>query len=214
MLEQKTVEDMIKSNFKQDVSILSKYTGNKNLIKIKCNECNSEWECPARSVMYNDFEHKCPFCNTLKHRIVKRHRYLNHWKHQRIRCIYNMILSRCYDENSNGYEYYGKKGIKVCEEWLKDEKQFERWALDNGYEETLTIDRINEIEDYSPNNCRWITLEENAKWKSTTNKIEVNGIVDSGRGWSQRLQLGVNHINKYMRKHGIEKTIEYIKKIL
>ena len=54
-------------------------------------------------------------------------------------------------------------------------------------------------------------MKENSKWKSTTNYITVNGITDSGRGWSTRLNKGINFINTMIRDKGLEYTIEYIK---
>lgn len=71
------------------------------------------------------------------------------------------MKSRCYISSSSNYEYYGEKGIKVCNEWLHDFETFKEWALTSGYKEDLTIDRIDAEKDYSPDNCRWITLQKN-----------------------------------------------------
>lgn len=69
---------------------------------------------------------------------------------------------RCHDENRKGYKYYGAKGIKVCPEWENNFSTFKFWALLNGYEEGLTIDRINAKGNYEPNNCQWLTKSENS----------------------------------------------------
>ena len=70
---------------------------------------------------------------------------------------------------------YGGKGIRVCQEWLDNPELFEEWSLENGYEDNLTIDRIDSTKDYCPDNCRWVTLEDNAKYKSTTRVLDVDG---------------------------------------
>lgn len=70
------------------------------------------------------------------------------------------IKERCYKEYHSSYKNYGAKGIKICDEWL-DFLTFYDWSINNGYNDTLTIERIDSTKDYSPNNCEWITLSEN-----------------------------------------------------
>jgi hypothetical protein len=120
------------------------------------------------------------------------------------------MLCRCYNKNCKDYRFYGKKGVYICDEWRNNYKSFNDWAIQSGYEDGLTIDRIDCSKPYCPENCRWISACDNAKWKSTTTSITVNGITDSGRGWSERLGRGVNYINKMIRKKGIDYTIDYI----
>lgn len=69
----------------------------------------------------------------------------------RIYRIFKAMKTRCYNKNSSWYKYYGAKGVTICDEWLSDSMKFILWALDNGYEENLTIDRINVDGQYSPN---------------------------------------------------------------
>lgn len=71
------------------------------------------------------------------------------------------MKARCYTESCSNYEYYGARGIKVCEEWREDYLKFKEWALRNGYDENLTLDRIDVAKEYSPENCRWITHQQN-----------------------------------------------------
>lgn len=70
------------------------------------------------------------------------------------------MKDRCYGENNISYPYYGGKGINVCREWM-NYGVFKEWALDNGYLEGLSIDRIDVDDDYKPSNCRWVTKAEN-----------------------------------------------------
>ena len=128
----------------------------------------------------------------------------------KLRRIFKGIKIRCYDSENKAYKWYGGKGIKICDEWLEDSNNFINWSLENGYKEGLTIDRIDSSKDYCPENCRWISRKENAKWKSSTNHYTVNNITDSGKGWARQLGLGINFINKYARKHGKEETLKFI----
>lgn len=136
------------------------------------------------------------------------------WKNERLRNIFKDMKRRCYVPKCKDYIRYGAKGIKVCDEWLKDHSVFEQWAFNNGYLENLTIDRKDSSKDYCPENCRWITIEENSRFKSTTHYITVNAITMSGRQWSAYLNRSVNYINTMIRKYGMDTIKEYIKQEL
>lgn len=85
--------------------------------------------------------------------------------------IWSNMKQRCYNENATSYNYYGEKGITICEEWLYDFQIFHDWAMENGYQDELTIDRIDSDKGYCPENCRWITLDENSR-RGKSERIE------------------------------------------
>ena len=74
--------------------------------------------------------------------------------------IWAAIKQRCNNENNINYKYYGGRGITVCDEWKNDCKSFIDWSRANGYQEGLTIDRINNDGNYEPSNCRWVNMKE------------------------------------------------------
>lgn len=104
--------------------------------------------------------------------------------------IYYAMKQRCYNSNNSNYNRYGGRGIKVCSEWLHDFKTFYDWALKNGYDENLTIDRINFDGNYEPNNCRWITQHEQARNTSRNTHITINGETRLLVEWCEK--YGVN----------------------
>lgn len=84
----------------------------------------------------------------------------------RIYRIWKAMKNRCNNPNTPDYKkWYGSKGVKVCDEWQADFMAFYRWAIDNGYHDTLSIDRIDPFGNYEPNNCRWATAKEQANNK-------------------------------------------------
>ena len=132
----------------------------------------------------------------------------------RIDMIFTHMITRCYNKKSKSYRFYGEKGIKICDEWLLNPKSFEQWALQNGYSENLTIDRIDAKKDYAPDNCQWIPLEENARKAGKVNWITINGETLTGRQWSEKLGLGINRINTWIREYGEDITIELLKEMI
>lgn len=86
---------------------------------------------------------------------------LNGLSKHKLYSIYHNIKDRCYNSNCHAYNNYGGRGIKMCDEWLDGFLTFYNWAIDNGYQEGLSIDRIDNDGDYTPENCQWIALGEN-----------------------------------------------------
>lgn len=89
--------------------------------------------------------------------------------------IYHGMLRRCEKETRSDYYRYGGRGITVCSDWRDSYESFREWALANGYEDGLTIDRIDTNAGYSPSNCRWSTCVEQANNKRTNHVVEING---------------------------------------
>jgi len=98
--------------------------------------------------------------------------------HTRLYVIWSNMKQRCYNPKNNNFIYYGKKGIKLCKEWEHDFQAFYDWAMENGYTDNLTIDRIDTNGNYEPSNCRWVTMKIQVSNRGPTKRkefIEHNG---------------------------------------
>ena len=93
---------------------------------------------------------------------------------ERIHRIYLSMVKRCTTDAPRYRKYFGC-GIRVCDEWMGDYQKFEDWSLSNGYADGLCIDRMDTRKGYSPENCRWTTLKENARNRIDTVFVEYNG---------------------------------------
>jgi len=107
----------------------------------------------------------------------------------RIESIYKGMLARCYNKNHPAYKDYGGRGITVCKEWKTKRALFFKWALANGYDEKLTIDRINNNLSYSPDNCRWSTRKVQARNTRRNLIVNIKGTKAPLSEWAERLNM-------------------------
>ena len=122
--------------------------------------------------VYKDFEpSNCIIENKRKYNSIN----IRNKGRKRLRVIWVSMLRRCNNSYNKHYKDYGGRGIKICDEWLNSFESFETWAQQNGYNDNLTIDRINNNGNYEPNNCRWITQKEQNNNRRNNHYIEYKG---------------------------------------
>lgn len=131
----------------------------------------------------------------------KEHRIASITKHghygDRVYYIWEAMKRRCYNKNNSNY---GNRGIKVCEEW-QEFIPFYEWAIANGYNDNLTIDRINVNGNYEPDNCRWATMKEQGNNRRNNHLITYQNTTRTIAQWAEELGINYNtlwnRINKY-----------------
>jgi hypothetical protein len=96
-------------------------------------------------------------------------------KRTRLYTIWSRIIGRCENPNDEAYPRYGGRGISISPPWRQNFESFRDWALANGYEKTLTIDRRDNDGNYEPGNCRWATYAEQSRNTSRNRPIEYLG---------------------------------------
>lgn len=120
-------------------------------VTCECLQCHNKF-----NIRYDTLKalhgNNCPQCNIKAKGELKRKPHRNHklWR------VWWAMKSRCYDSNNKHYNDYGKRGIKMCNEWLGDFEAFYNWSIENGYGKGLSIDRIDTNKNYEPSNCRWV----------------------------------------------------------
>ena len=100
--------------------------------------------------------------------------------------IWKGMIARCFNPNCDSYSDYGGRGISVCSEWQGTQGFFNflSWALNNGYSNDLSIDRVNNNGDYEPSNCRWATWTQQAN-----NRRKPDKVVNQYGEWNYRMPL-------------------------
>lgn len=138
-------------------------------------------------------------------------------KHSRLSNIFNNMKKRCYNINNKDYVNYGARGITICKEWTDNTKSgkgnctkgflaFKQWALSHGYSDNLTLDRVNVAEDYSPSNCRWVSMRAQGNNRRNNFYITYQGKSQSLADWCRELNL--NYERTFRRIHDLHWSIE------
>lgn len=138
---------------------------------------------------------------------VQRHGLCNH----PLNIMWQGMKERCFNPNAHNYKWYGAKGITVCDEWIEF-APFYQWAVNNGWGEGLTIDRIDINKPYSPDNCRFVPIKQQFRNRSSNVSITVDGITKLQCEWEETLGLRRKIIAQWKYRHGLDYVVDRIKK--
>lgn len=119
---------------------------------------------------------------------------------KRLYSIWHNMKSRCYYTHAEKYKYYGGRGITVCDEWRDDFNAFYNWAINNGYKDDLTLDRIDSNGNYEPKNCRWATIAEQNNNSKKNNYIAYNGETKTAAQWAREYGIEPHLFNTRIRR--------------
>lgn len=134
--------------------------------------------------------------------------YYKHGKSKtRLYKIWQGIKTRCYNKSNRGYHDYGERGIKVCQEWLDDFGAFYNWAINNGYQDNLTIDHIDVNKGYEPDNCRWTTPKQQANNRRNNIMLTYANKTQNMKQWSETLKIPYAAV---LSRHTRNGSVEYI----
>lgn len=170
--------------------------------KCKC-DCGNEAIVKSEYLINGDTKS----CGCLKSDVLKERNYKHgQSKQSRLYSIWKGMRERCYNENYEGYKNYGGRGITVCKEW-DDFKNFELWANNNGYDESLpadecSIDRIDNDGMYSPSNCRWTSRTQQARNTRRNRYLTYRGETKLLVEWGETYNIDPKYIAQRIDKYG------------
>lgn len=181
-------------------------------------QCNSHYyryfKCDCgnvKEILENNVMRGCTqSCGCLHNELLSKRCIKHRQTKSRLYRIWSLMKHRCLNKNNKNFSYYGGRGIKVCEQWINNFISFRDWAITNGYQSHLSIDRIDNNGNYCPDNCRWITLPEQQKNKRNTIKFNGECAKDAsiklggcGNLVSGRMRLG------WTKKEAFTKTLKH-----
>lgn len=113
---------------------------------------------------------------------------------------WDSMRQRCYNPQKDHYEDYGGRGISVCDEWANDFSSFCDWAMSHGYNEKLTLDRIDVDGNYCPENCRWSTMKEQQNNRRSNHLLTYKNETHTMMEWSEILGVSYSALKKRIYK--------------
>ncbi len=137
-------------------------------------DCGNQVQVQYKSLLYGNTKS----CGCIKTELLternKNQLASHHLYGTRLYSIWDTMRARCIRLSSKDYKNYGARGIIVCEEWRNHFESFYHWAIQQGYEDHLTLDRIDVNGNYEPANCRWATIKEQANNTRVNRRITIN----------------------------------------
>ena len=120
------------------------------------------------------------------------------------------IKERCLNQNADNFKWYGGRGITICDEW-KEFLPFYEWAINNGWQPGLTIDRIDVNKSYEPDNCRFIPMKKQFRNRRSNRRITVDGETHLQCEWEELLGLRKKILAKWRHVHGDEYMVNRLR---
>lgn len=136
-------------------------------------------------------------CGCMHKEIIARNSTKHGDSKTRLYKLWTGLISRCYNKQNASYLRYGGRNIAVCDEWLYDYLAFRTWAVKHGYRNNLTIDRINNDGNYSPDNCRWANHVTQNNNTNRNRRLTYDGRTQTLAQWAA--EYGVPYNRLYTR---------------
>lgn len=187
-MNNKPKEDLSNRRFGRWVAV--RYVGKSRWL-CKC-DCGCEREIPSNRLTSG----LSKSCGCYKRELTIQRNITHGWNKTPLHSRWLDIKDRCYNPNNSEYNRYGGRGICVCDEWRNNFSAFKDWALENGFQKSLTIDRIDNDGDYEPGNCRWVDRATQSRNTSRNHYLTVNGRTQTVMDWAKEKGLNESVIRR------------------
>lgn len=163
---------------------------NKNALwRCRC-DCGTEKVVCGRDLKNGDTKS----CGCLHRESVKQTMTTHGLSKTRLYRVWAGMKNRCYNQHCDNYQYYGAKGVTMCDEWRNSFSSFKDWAIENGYDDTqpaqgCTIDRIDNTLGYTPANCRWANHIEQCNNQGSNKILTFNGKSMTIADWAREIGI-------------------------
>ena len=168
---------------------------------VRCS-CGKEYVINSQQVKKTTMCVDCARCITLKLGPAARRKDFTIYK-TRLYHIWAGMKGRCYNHKCPAYKNYGGRGIEVCKDWLESPFRFYAWAIKNGYNDGLSIDRIDNNGNYCPENCRFASAKTQANNRSTNHIVCYKGKNMTLSEWADVLGLSYACLKSRIQKFGV-----------
>ena len=163
------------------------------MLKCKCRCGNTTLLFP-----YQFIDGSIMSCGCLRHRVA--HNATHRLSKENLYHIWETMRLRCTNPKNKRYYLYGARGISVCPEWFNNFLSFREWALSNGYQKGLSLDRIDNNGNYEPSNCRWVTVKEQQRNRRITLKATIGGVTKPVTAWCEELGIRYKSVSHRISK--------------
>lgn len=167
-------------------------------------------DCGNNTSVYSDFlkREKTKSCGCLRRELSSKNHKTHGSTNSNLYGVWCAMKTRCTNPNTEAFKNYGGRGVTVCDEWFLDFQNFKDWAYKNGYDENLTIDRIDVNGNYEPSNCRWVTGVAQANNRRSNHAITFNGETHNVTEWATILNINPKTLfNRLYTGWSIEKAL-------
>ena len=168
----------------------------------KCT-CGNEKIIRGKDLKYN----KIKSCGCLNKEKTTERNTKHSLRYTRIYRIWLLMKNRCLNSKYYLFKNYGGRGITVCNEWKNDFVKFYDWSMNNGYNDTLTIDRIDVNGNYEPSNCRWATKLQQQRNTTRLRKITYKNETHCISEWAEILGLEYNTLYHRFRRNNYSEDV-------